>query len=185
MNPTLLRAAGRPSAKPQFPGDRQLVPAHRTARGSDAILSRRQFVGSTAGSLVAAAGLGSLVAACGRADDGFLTSPISPRSSLAKAAEQAAPVPIPGGTPLLGGGYHVWAPAPPAAGLDSMDAEPATITNFNGFVGLAYINGMVTRRNRVTGETVELPFLGSDMRFMTGVYRGDDGRVRRGTFGFI
>ncbi|HEX5071991.1 MAG TPA: hypothetical protein VFW03_02225 [Gemmatimonadaceae bacterium] len=66
-----------------------------------------------------------------------------------------------------------------------MDAEPATITNFNGFVGLAYINGMVTRRNRVTGETVELPFLGSDMRFMTGVYRGDDGRVRRGTFGFI
>ena len=45
--------------------------------------------------------------------------------------------------------------------------------------------GMVTRRNRSTGETVQLPFLEADMRFMTGVYRGDDGRVRRGTFGFI
>jgi len=66
-----------------------------------------------------------------------------------------------------------------------MDAEPATITNFNGSVGLAYISGMVTRRSRSTGETVELPFLAADMRFMTGVYRGDDGRVRRGTFGFI
>jgi hypothetical protein len=66
-----------------------------------------------------------------------------------------------------------------------MDAEPATITNFNGFVGLAYISGMVTRRNRTTGETEQLPFLGSDMRYMTGVYRGEDGRVRRGTFGFI
>ena len=122
-----------------------------------------------------------LVTGCGRADDGFLTSPISPRLSLAKAAGQAAPVPIPGGTPALGGAFHVWAPA----AADSVDAEPATITDFNGFAGLAYISGMVTQRNRSTGETVQLPFLDADMRFMTGVYRGEDGRVRRGTFGFI
>ena len=184
MNPTLLRATRRPPAKQRLHNEHQSMPAHNSVRGSDVILSRRQFVGSAAGSLVAAAGLGSFLAACGRADDGFLTSPISPRLSLAKAA-QAAPVPIPGGTPALGGAFHVWAPAPPAAGLDSMDAEPATITNFNGFVGLAYISGMVTRRNRTTGETEQLPFLGSDMRYMTGVYRGEDGRVRRGTFGFI
>ena len=184
MNPTLLRATRRRLAKQQLPNEGQLVSAQGSARGSDVILSRRQFVGSTAGSLAAAAGLGSLLAACGRADDGFPTSPISPRLSLAKAA-QAEPVPIPGGTPALGGGFHVWAPAPPAAGLDSIDAEPATITNFNGSVGLAYISGMVTRRSRSTGQTVELPFLDADMRFMTGVYRGDDGRVRRGTFGFI
>lgn len=73
----------------------------------------------------------------------------------------------------------------PPAGLDPIDAEPATISDFNGFVGLAYISGTVTRRTRSTGETVELPFLGSDMRFMAGVYRGVDGRVRRATFGFI
>ena len=181
MNTMLLRATRRPLAPQQLPNQRQSMPTHGNLRGGDAILSRRQFVGSTAGSLVAAAGLGSLLAACGRADDGFLTSPISPRLSLAKASAQAAPVPIPGGTPALGGAYHVWAPGGP----DSIDAEPATITNFNGFVGLAYINGMVTRRNRSTGETVQLPFLGSDMRFMAGVYRGEDGRVRRGTFGFI
>ena len=185
MNPTLLRATRRPPAKQQLPNERQVMPAHSSARGSDLILSRRQFVGSTAGSLAAATGLGSLLAACGRADDGFLTSPISPRLSLAKAPAQAAPLPIPGGTPVLGGAFHVWAPAPPAAGLDSMDADPATITNFNGFVGLAYISGMVTRRSRSTGQTVELPFLAADMRFMTGVYRGTDGRVRRGTFGLI
>ena len=180
MNPTLLRAARRPLANAQFPNQRQSMPARTIPSGSDPILSRRQFVGSTAGSLAAVAGLGSLLAACGRADDGFLTSPISPRLSLAKAA-QAAPVPIPGGTPGLGGGFHVWAPA----AVDSVDAEPATITDFNGFAGLAYISGMVTRRNRSTGETEQLPFLDADMRFMTGVYRGDDGRVRRGTFGFI
>lgn len=181
MNPTLLRATRRPLAKPQLPNERQLMPAHTSARGSDVILSRRQFVGSTAGSLAAAAGLGSLLAACGRADDGLLTSPISPRLALAKAAGQAAPVPIPGGTPALGGAFHVWAPA----AVDSVDAEPATITDFNGFVGLAYINGVVTQRNRTTGEAVQLPFLESDMRFISGVYRGEDGRVRRGTFGFI
>jgi len=172
MNPALLRAARRSIATREFPHKR---------RNSDAILSRRQFVGSAAGTVAAAAGLGSLLAACGRADDGFLTSPISPRLSLAKAAGQAAPVPIPGGTPALGGAFHVWAPA----AADSVDAEPATITDFNGFAGLAYISGMVTQRNRSTGETVQLPFLDADMRFMTGVYRGEDGRVRRGTFGFI
>jgi len=142
-------------------------------------------VGSAAGTVAAAAGFGSLLAACGRPDDGLVTSPMSPRLSMAKTAGQAAPVPIPGGTPALGGAFHVWAPAPPAAGLDPIDAEPATISDFNGFVGLAYISGTVTRRTRSTGETVELPFLGSDMRFMTGVYRGVDGRVRRATFGFI
>src|SRR5215831_12691519 len=128
MNPTLLRATRRPPANQQLPNPRQLAPAPMSARGSDGLLSRRQFVGSAAGSFAAAAGLGSLLAACGRADDGFLTSPISPQLSLAKAA-QAAPVPIPGGTPALGGGFHVWAPA----AVDSIDAEPATITDFNGF----------------------------------------------------
>jgi len=185
MNPTLLRATRRPLATEPRPNQCPSMPAPGDVRGRDVIVSRRQFVGSAAGSLAAVAGLGSVLAACGRADDGFLTSPVSPGLSLAKARVQAAPVPIPGGTPALGGAYHVWAPAPPGAGLDSIDAEPATITNFNGFVGLAYISGMATRRQRSTGETVQLPFLGADMRFMTGVYRGEDGRIRRGTFGFI
>ena len=71
-------------------------------------------------------------------------------------------VPIPGGTPALGGAYHVFGPA----AFDPADAEPATITNLNAAVGLAYVSGMVTQTNIKTGEVVRLPFVDSDMRFM-------------------
>jgi hypothetical protein len=126
-----------------------------------------------------------LLDACGRLDDGLPTSPISLQLSQARAPARAAPLPIPGGSPLFGGSFHVWAPGPPSLGGDSIDAEPITITDFKGSVGLAYISGMVTRRRRSTGERVQLPFLSADMRFMNGVYRGADGRIRHGTFGLI
>jgi hypothetical protein len=92
-----------------------------------------------------------------------------------------APVPIPGGTPDLGGSYHVFGPG----ANDPVDAEPSTITNFNGFVGLAFITGMVTRTNTSTGESLSLPFVNSDMRFMTGTFKGTDGRIHRGAFAFV
>jgi hypothetical protein len=66
-----------------------------------------------------------------------------------------------------------------------MDAEPVTITNFNGFMGLAYISGMVTRTNTSTGEVLTLPFVQSDMRFMKGNFRGADGRVQKGAFALV
>jgi hypothetical protein len=138
---------------------------HAAKLAAQRTLSRRTFVRNTTSAIVAGATLGN----------GIL------RTALAQAPRPSDPVPIPGGTPALGGGFHVFAPA----AIDSVDAEPITISNFNGFVGLAYINGMVTRRRRSTGEVVQLPFVGSDMRFMQGVYRGADGQVRRGTFGFI
>jgi len=127
------------------------------------LVSRRQFVRTSAGGIIGAA-LGS-----GRL-----------RPTTANAFAGSDPVPIPGGTPLLGGGYHVWAP-----GFDSIDADPATITDFNGFVGLAYISGTVTRRHKGTGAVDVVPFVDNDMRFMQGVYRAQDGRYRRGAFGFI
>jgi hypothetical protein len=92
-----------------------------------------------------------------------------------------APVHIPGGSPVLGGAYHVFAPA----SVDPIDAEPITITNLNGFVGLAYLDGMVTQTNTETGEVLRLPFLASDMRFMQGNFRGTDGRVHQGTFALV
>jgi hypothetical protein len=128
-------------------------------------VSRRTFVHSAAGALVAGATLGN----------GII------RTAFAQAPSPSDPVPIPGGTPALGGGFHVFAPA----FIDPVDAEPITITDFNGFVGLAYISGMVTRRTRSTNEVKQFPFVDSDMRFMQGVYRGVDGRVRRGAFGLI
>ena len=126
-------------------------------------VSRRQFARTAAGSAFAAA-VGSGL--------------WNPR--MAEAAS-FAPVPIPGGSPALGGAYHVFGPA----AFDPIDAEPITITNLNAFVGLAYLSGMVTRTNTKTGEVVRLPFVNSDMRFMQGVFRGTDGRVHQGAFAFV
>jgi hypothetical protein len=131
-------------------------------------VSRREFVRTTGGVIAAGAAFGS----------GLL----KPRSVFAAAADD--PLPIPGGSPALGGGFHVYGPTPDGS-FDPIDAEPASITNFNGVVGLAYVDGMVTRTRISTGERDELPFIASDMRFMQGVYRGVDGKPRQGTFGFI
>jgi hypothetical protein len=107
----------------------------------------------------------------------------------AGASVPGTPVPIPSGLPLISlvGGdpndttlFHVRAP-----GLEPIDTEPITITDFNGSVGLAYIDGMVTRTNTQTGEVLRLPMIGSDMRFMSGTFRGTDGRMHEGAFGFI
>ena len=133
--------------------------------------SRRSFLRTTVGAMAAA---GTVV--------GTAFAP----SALAEHNEHkhhADPLPIPGGTPALGGAFHIYGPGAP--GLDPPDSEPATITDFRGFVGLAYISGTVVRTQRSTGDTETLPFLGSDMRFMQGVFRGADGKARQGTFGFI
>ena len=106
------------------------------------------------------------------------------RPERAEAAS-FAPVPIPGGTPALGGSYHVFGPAPAGTGGDPIDAEPSTITNLNGFVGLAYISGMVTQTNTKTGATARYPFLDCDMRFMQGNFRGTDGQVHQGAFALV
>ena len=126
-------------------------------------ISRRQFARTAAGSAFAAT-VGSR-----------LWTP-----STVEAAS-FAPVPIPGGTPALGGAYHVFGPA----AFDPIDAEPATITNLNAKVGLAYVSGMVTQTNTKTGEVLRLPFVNSDMRFMQGVFRGTDGKVHPGAFAFV
>ncbi len=110
-------------------------------------VSRRHFARTAAGSALAAA-----VAS-------RLWTP-----SLVQAAS-FAPVPIPGGTPALGGAYHLFGPA----AFDPIDAEL----------------GMVTQTNTKTGEVVRLPFLNSDMRFMQGVFRGTDGKVHPGAFAFV
>lgn len=135
------------------------IPAHRLP----VPVSRRHFARTAAGSAFAAA-VGSR-----------LWNP-----SLVEAAS-FAPVPIPGGSPVLGGAYHVFAPGV----FDPIDAEPITITNLDAFVGLAYVSGMVTRTNIKTGDVVRLPFVDSDMRFMQGVFRGTDGKVHPGAFAFV
>jgi hypothetical protein len=127
--------------------------------------SRRQFIRSAASAASVGAALGSRVW----------------RPSLAEAHWAHEPVPIPRGTSLLGGAFHVFGPGL----IDPIDAEPSTITDFNGFVGITFVSGEVTRTNAKTGEVRTLPFLDSDMRFMEGIFLGTDGRVHQRAFAFV
>jgi hypothetical protein len=128
-------------------------------------VSRRQFIRTVAGTAAVGAALGAGV---------WRPRPV-------KAHQAHEPVPIPGGTPILGGDFHVFGPGL----LDPIDAEPSTIADFDGFVGLAYISGTVTRTNTATGKVRTLPFVNNDMRFMKGNFRGTDGQIHQGAFAFV
>ena len=140
------------------------------ARQHRPCMTRRQFARTATGTALFGGALGA----------GLLKPALADNWSF-------APVPIPGGTPGLKGLYHVFGPSPMTGGMggDPIDAEPSTITNLDGFVGLAYISGMVTRINTKTGERLPLRFQNSDMRFMKGNFRGTDGNIHRSTFAFV
>jgi hypothetical protein len=123
-------------------------------------MSRRQFLGTAAG----AAGLllGSSV--------------LSP----ARAAVCADPKPIPGGFAEFGHFYHQLYPD-----RDTADTEgPSTITDFNGHIGLAYVEGMGTHTDKMSGIVSHLPYR-VDLRFMKGLYVGKDGKPHHGAFAAI
>jgi hypothetical protein len=124
-------------------------------------LTRRQFVGATAG--VAGAALG--------------TGLLAPTIAWAGDAGFSPPKPIPGGIQPAPGGpvFHVFLPA---AG-----AELSTITDFNGAVGATDVQGTGTG-SEPDGRTHPLLF-DADMRFMRGVYVGVDGAIHRATFAFV
>ena len=121
-------------------------------------LSRRQMLGMAAGAGAALAG-GSLV---------------KPRRAY--AGNGSDPRPIPYGIMAAGQGWHVDAPSADAFG------DISTVYDFEGAVAICFVQG--TGRGRQGGVTMPLVF-DCDMRFMKGRYRGMDGRIYRGTFGFI
>jgi hypothetical protein len=95
-----------------------------------------------------------------------------------RSLPSVAPLPIPGGVgPFLPGEpfQHINLPgpadAPPPIGND-----PSTITDFNGFVGVAHFEGTGTDNS---GTTL---LWDADLRFMTGVFQGVDGNIHHGTF---
>jgi hypothetical protein len=136
------------------------------ARQHQPCMTRRQFTRAATGSALFGGALGA----------GFLKPALANNWSF-------APVPIPGGSPAAGGFYHVFGPASMLG--DPIDAEPSTITNLDGFVGLAYISGMVTRTNAKTGERLRLPYRETDVRFMKGNFRGTDGNIHQSTFALV
>ena len=131
-------------------------------------MPRRQFITKAAGTF-------GLVLGSGMLGSGFWR----PRLVRAGKPPGAAPNPIPGGLQPLGPGtevFHIFLPGP--------GNEPSTITDFNGFVGVAHVTGNGTRTDTSTGNTSRL-FFDTDMRVMQGHYVGVDGEQHEGTFCFL
>jgi hypothetical protein len=84
----------------------------------------------------------------------------------------ARPRPIPGGIQPGGPGTEVFHVFLPGAG------DPSTITDFDGVVGIAEVQGVGTGTNSQS-------HFDADIRFMRGRYVGLDGHRHQGTFGFV
>jgi hypothetical protein len=95
------------------------------------------------------------------------------------SADSIAPRPIPGGIQPFGPGTEVFHLFLPGHG-----AEPSTITDFHGSIGVAHLQGTGTGTNTDTGSASSLVF-DVDMRFMQGVYIGVDNETHNGTFALI
>jgi hypothetical protein len=95
-------------------------------------------------------------------------------------AQDAEPVPIPGGIDIGGGEIiHIFLPGPVELGLQGENIEPNVITNFDGFVAMAYVNGTATDADGVAYTML------TDIRIMQGTYVAADGSVNFGTFALI
>ena len=118
-------------------------------------LSRRTFLkaGAATGAFIAANGMFAAKAA-------------------AAAPGSGDPVPVPANPGAFG--LHIYFVDP--------NTEPSAITNFNGKVGAAIVDG--TGMGTTAAGTKRYLF-DTDMRFMQGAFRGTDGRVREGTFAFV
>ena len=95
--------------------------------------------------------------------------------SSIRAGSHSLPNPIPGGLDLLGNGqiFHVYLPG--------TAPELSTITDFNGVLGAADVQGTWTGGGVTPPPDTPLLF-DADMRFMSGEYIGRDGRHGQGTF---
>jgi hypothetical protein len=141
----------------------KLVARHRAWH---AAISRRKFLEGAVGASVIGGVLGS----------GLL------RPMSASAAPGVGNVlPTPNILEFFGSEFHVQ--APPFSGADS---DPATVNNFQGSSGIAFIDTTATQTHRRTGfvqENLDSTF--NHMTFLQGVYRGQDGHVRDGTFSLV
>ena len=132
------------------------APAHHAAHR---LVSRRAFMGGAAG--LTAAALGASV----------LRAP----AAWAKSGSVVVPKPTTIVRSLGGLDFHLTSFGP---GMD-----PSSITDFNGFVGVADVQGTGTATNP-DGSQHPLLF-DTDMRFMDGQFVGVDGKVHQGVFGFV
>jgi hypothetical protein len=101
----------------------------------------------------------------------------------ARADEVVAPRPIPGGEPAFNPFtdelLHIFPAGPPDQGLD-----PSSITDFDGFIAEAVVDGMGTARDPGTNATHRL-LHEIDVRVMQGTYKGVDHKRHEATFAVI
>jgi len=121
-------------------------------------LSRGAFMGSMASAAGVAMGVSLL-----------------PTSVLAAKPTSSAPKPTANVTNVFGTDFHVTFFGP--------SVDPSSIGDFNGFVGVAQVQGTGTATN--PDRSTETLLFDTDMRFMSGVYVGQDGAVHKGAFGFV
>lgn len=153
--PGMFPPQGPPEWQPESPSTRHTPSRVGHAHFWQRALSRRQVLAAGAGGAAAAALLGS-------------------RLWVPELAHATAPVPAdPTPIPLTLGPFHVQLLGP--------GHEPSTITNFNGFVGVADVQGTGTGAGPGGGALL----FDTDMRFMTGEYIGVDGKQYHSTFGFV
>jgi hypothetical protein len=144
--------------------------AHFWERAAAAGVTRSQFLARTAGTVGAIAGFGLLAPAGAWAKK--TSSNPKPIPFGLHPAELGLPVPP---FPEI---LHVLAPGV----ATDPKSDPITITDFSGNIGYSVIDGAGTG---TTAAGTKRFSTNTDMRFMQGAYVGEDGRVRRGTFGFI
>jgi hypothetical protein len=129
---------------------------HGHAHFWERALSRRSVIVAGAGGTVATAAL------------------LSSGLWATRLAHASAPIPAdPKPIPLTLGPFHVQLIGP--------GQEPSSITDFNGFVGVADVQGTGTG----TGPGAGTLLFDTDMRFMSGEYVGMDGKHYHSTFGFV
>ena len=105
-----------------------------------------------------------------------------------RSVPSVSPVPIPGlafptiGNPFGGPDIHADFPGPAdntTPGFKAVGGEPSSITNFNGFIGVAHVEGTGTDNS---GNSL---FWDVDLRYMKGVFQDTAGNIQKGTFAFV
>jgi hypothetical protein len=117
----------------------------------------------------------ALLGGAAGAAGGVVAAGLLPGTAFAKPKGSSAPKPTTNVVDIGGVDFALTFFGP---GLD-----PASITDFNGFVGVAQVQGTGTAT--YTDQPPETLLFDTDMRFMSGVYVGQDERVHKGAFAFV
>jgi hypothetical protein len=152
-------------------------------------VSRRRFVGFTAGAAGGVLGAGLWTPARGGPDDD------DDERTAGRPCPEQDPIPHQNAGPPAGiGAFRFFFPGPVDGSPAATDPEPAAahaagrdpslIFNFDGVIGQADLTLTGTGTDTTTGATAKYGFH-TDMRFMKGKFLGTDNKIHHGAFAFI